>query len=356
MARVEFIDGDRLWSVGWEPGLQTWFASFEPWPVDEDADLVDVAGTSPREVPELEQLWTVLDRAGVGVPSEVEEAVADREAMQTNAVVRLWSPDMVGAAPWHVGTESQRWEGYLDPATFDPTVGQGVLRNLVGATTYDQLREREDTYVAIRGATMRGHGIPGSYDLEGLQAIHRHLFQDVYGWAGELRTVNIGKGRGLFASFDNIAEPFGQLSEYLATNNLLRDVPANEYAGDLARVYNVVNTVHPFREGNGRTQREFVSALAREAGYELNWSRIQGWTNDRASEAARAGDLRPMEAMFARIVTRPTQPTPGVVRLPDAVNAAYPRSPRSIAQGSAPTPSARVARDQGVTREPFGRE
>jgi len=67
---------------------------------------------------------------------------------------------------------------------------------------------------------------------------------------------------------------FAELSGYLSETNLLRNVAASQYAGDLAHVYNVVNTIHPFREGNGRTQREFVTALAREAGYDVNWTRV----------------------------------------------------------------------------------
>ena len=128
---------------------------------------------------------------------------------------------------------------------------------------------------------------------------------------------------------------FAELSGYLSETNLLRNLAASHYAGDLAHVYNVVNTIHPFREGNGRTQREFVTALAREAGYDVNWTRVNGWVNDRASEAARAGDMRPMETMFARIVTLAADRPPAIVRLPGAVNAAYPSGAQKATDRSA---------------------
>ena len=96
--------------------------------------------------------------------------------------------------PWEVGDHHQRWNGYLDFAHVDPFMGTPILRNLVGATTGDELRHREDTFVGVRALTLRANGIPGSFDLAGLQAIHRHLFQDVYEWAGELRTVGMQKG------------------------------------------------------------------------------------------------------------------------------------------------------------------
>ena len=65
-----------------------------------------------------------------------------------------------------------------------------------------------------------------------------------------------------------------------------------------------------------------MTALAREAGYDVNWTRVNGWVNDRASEAARAGDKRPMETMFARIVTLAADRPPATVRLPGAVQPA----------------------------------
>lgn len=332
MGRVEFIDTDsaRLWIVGWEPPLQTWFATYEPWPPDPDAvddPLVDALGTSPHEVPTAAAL---LDRLraehGVDAPQEVRQALADPAVRTTNDAVRFWRPEMVGMPPWQVGTESQRWEGYLDPHHYDPTVGQGVLRNLVGATTYDELRRREDTFVGYRGATLRNHGLPASFDLAGLQSIHRHLFQDVYEWAGELRTVNIAKGRAFLAP-EQIESGFAQVAEIIRDTDLLRSIPQSSYSESLALVYHTVNTVHPFREGNGRSQREFITALARAGGFSIDWQRVPGWVNDRASELARGGDMAAMQTLFQRIV----RPGPGAShsqppRLPGAVRAAYPKA------------------------------
>lgn len=90
------------------------------------------------------------------------------------------------AQPWETGDEISRWYGYL--------LDDGkTLRNRVGATTPDDLRRAEDHLVETRALSLREHGLPGSYDLAGLQAVHRHMFQDVYDWAGELRTVSIRK-------------------------------------------------------------------------------------------------------------------------------------------------------------------
>lgn len=345
MGRVEFIDveHDRLWIVGWEPPLRTWFASHEPWPptpAGEDA-LVDVMGTRYGEVGDLAELLTRLhDEYRCVPPVEAQRALP---AMQSyNDVVLMWSQDMIGAPPWRVGTEQQRWDGYLDLTTSDPDTGMSVLRNLVGARTHDELRHREDTFVGYRGATLRTHGLPASFDLEGLQSIHRHLFQDVYPWAGELRTVGIEKGGRGFARYDQIEDSFAQLGEFLTEFDNLRSIPPASYANTLARVYHVVNTTHAFREGNGRTQREFLTALAREAGYRIDWRAVHGSVNDRASNKARQGDLGPMTQMFARIVHRDASGAAQAATssASAAVSAAY---PKAATQATTTTPGNTVA-------------
>ena len=254
----------------------------------------------------------------------------------------------MGVQPWQVGTEDQRWAGYLDPAHFDPVVGQNVMRNLVRATSYDELRTREDAAVGMRTTTLHAHGIPSSYDVAGLREIHRHLFQDVYPWAGELRTVNLVKAWEPFAPPDRIEEIVEQVTAAIRDTDLLRRVPDDRYAGALGSVYSVLNVAHPFREGNGRTQREFIAALATESGHAVDWSQIQGHVNDVVSHAARRGDHVPMTAMFEQIVTR-TGPalSPGS-RLPRAVSASYP-APATGATHAAPSaPSRRPYRSPGA--------
>ncbi len=206
--------------------------------------------------------------------------------------------------PWETGDEHARWDGYLleDGRT---------LRNLVGARTPDALRHAEDHLVEARAFTLREHSLPATYDLAGLRAIHRHLFQDVYDWAGDVRTVSIRKSRdGWFAPLDRIEDAMGVVATYLRDTDNLRTLDAGDVPGALASVYDVINQTHPFREGNGRMQREFVTALARESGHRLDWTQVTlsrpGYEseNDQASRLARTGDRGPLRAMFARITTR----------------------------------------------------
>jgi len=108
---------------------------------------------------------------------------------------------------------------------------------------------------------MASHGIPATYDLDGLRAIHGHLFQDVYEWAGQVRAVDIAKGEP-FLPPEAIGQAMQVVAEAIAATDKLRTVPEPEYAASLARLHHVTNVADPFREGNGRTQREFITALA----------------------------------------------------------------------------------------------
>lgn len=92
--------------------------------------------------------------------------------------------------PWDTGDLERNWQGYFVPGT-------SILRNRVGARTLDALRDAENDLVEARVIELReAPDLLGdrSYDLAYLRAIHRQLFQDVYDWAGDVRTVGIEKG------------------------------------------------------------------------------------------------------------------------------------------------------------------
>lgn len=330
MGVVEFIEpeNDRLWSVGWNDVRGTWSASYEAWPPQGHIDThVAVRGYADADLvlDAAALLDWMHDEARVAIPSEVADLLTAPGVKESPLTHRLWSGDMVGAPPWQVGTESQRWDGYLDLSAYDGYAGSSVLTNKVGAVDFDQLREREDQFVAARLAMMP-RSIPASFDMDGLKEIHAYLFQDVYPWAGETRTVNVSKGIGAFTPPGQIGPDMGRISEYLADRHQLRDVPAEEIPARLAATYNAVNAVHAFREGNGRTQREFVSALARHNGHQIDWTKVSEEQNNLACESGRAGDLRPLETMFAEIVTKAPSAaaTPAVAATPPSLGVAVP--------------------------------
>lgn len=200
---------------------------------------------------------------------------------------------------WDTGDLDQNWLGYLIPGTT-------VLRNRVGATTMEALRDAENDLVEVRLLELRERPTligARTYDLAHTKAIHRHLFQDVYDWAGELRTVGIEKGGESFCPPANINQPMGHATMRIHELDRLKVVSATDLAHLVAYLYDYVNYAHPFREGNGRTTREFFDQLLAERGTGLDWERTDDIELHSSCHAARAeSDLHSLTAMFEKII------------------------------------------------------
>jgi cell filamentation protein len=113
-----------------------------------------------------------------------------------------------------------------------------------------------------------------AFDIEHLRGIHRYLFQDVYEWAGEFRTVDIAKGNSYFAHVPHIESTLKDLFERLSKGQHLHGLNQERFADRVAEVLGTLNAVHAFREGNGRTQREFVRELAYKNSYWIDWNKV----------------------------------------------------------------------------------
>ena len=147
---------------------------------------------------------------------------------------------------------------YLDPHT-------GILTHLIGARTAVELAAAEADLVAVRTLQLWRHPPAPTRDLVELQAIHRHLFQDVYPWAGQLRTVDLRKtvpGAQPFLPVSMITRSAGFVFDPLRQDRYLQHLNRERFIERLAYHYDQVNYLHPFREGNGRTQRFFFDRLA----------------------------------------------------------------------------------------------
>ena len=131
--------------------------------------------------------------------------------------------------------------------------------------------ERQIT--AVRAAQILKEPIKGYFDVTHLKAIHKHLFQDLYTWAGEFRKVNISKGNP-FCLFQYIPEQLDNLFTELQKEAYLSLLNPNDMARRLAYYLGELNAIHPFREGNGRTQRLFILELAAKNGYFLDLSKV----------------------------------------------------------------------------------
>jgi cell filamentation protein len=177
-----------------------------------------------------------------------------------------------------------------DESAKDPYVDEetGDLKNLLGCRTEEELslKERELSY--LRQTELWLHPIEPAFDLAHLQAIHRHLFQDVYSWAGKLRTIDISRDETLFAPHSRIELYAQTVFSQLATER--QTLPGADLASRLAHYLGEINAMHPFREGNGRTQRIFIDQLAKENGYTILWSRCTQQEMIAASVAAHHRD------------------------------------------------------------------
>ena len=142
-----------------------------------------------------------------------------------------------------------------------------------------------------------------AFDLGALAAIHRHLFQDIYPWAGQLRTVDISKGNTRFCSAQYIQKEADRLLARLQSEQWLEGLALPAFVAKIADYYCELNVIHPFREGNGRTQRLFFEAIALNAEYEVDWSQVNRdeWLD--ANIRGYFADLAPLQVIFARIVS-----------------------------------------------------
>lgn len=146
----------------------------------------------------------------------------------------------------------------------------GTLINKLDIRDYKQLEEYEAKITAAKSLGLRLKGITGNFDKQHYTSIHKYLFEDLYTFAGKFREENIGKGEFRFASFEYIEPELERLLNQLKKENFLVGLSKQETAKKLAYYLAELNVLHAFREGNGRTNREFIRQLALKNGYILN--------------------------------------------------------------------------------------
>lgn len=150
--------------------------------------------------------------------------------------------------------------------------GTTVLRNRLDLRDQAALEAFETDAVTLRGEEdfPIGRFTPSHY-----RAVHRHLFQDVYGWAGRYRSVRLSKGGNMFCYPENIAGQLALLFADLVRRDLLRGRSPATFAAEAAHFLAELNAIHAFREGNGRTQLAFFAVLADRAGHPLDISQLR---------------------------------------------------------------------------------
>jgi cell filamentation protein len=150
--------------------------------------------------------------------------------------------------------------------------GSSVLRNRLDLRTQAEL----DAFETFITAQRADEPLPrGRLSYSHYRAIHRHLFQDVYPWAGRIRTVRIAKQGSMFAYPEHIDREMQRLFRALAAGRFFRSLDAPTFAKKAAHFLAELNAIHPFRDGNGRTQLTFLALLAERAGHPLDLDRLR---------------------------------------------------------------------------------
>ncbi len=149
-----------------------------------------------------------------------------------------------------------------------------VLINKLNIKNNEQLEEAERQIVLAKLYDLRQGKLHGNFDKAHLIEIHKYLFSDIYYFAGEIRSENIAKGNFSFADFRYIDSELDRCFNSLKEENYLQNLSKEKLAERLAYYQADLNVIHPFREGNGRTVREFIRELALFNGYELDYTEV----------------------------------------------------------------------------------
>ena len=165
--------------------------------------------------------------------------------------------------------------------------GTTVLINKFNIRNKDELNTVERQITALNILKLEETPTKGSFDLKHIKSIHKFIFGDIYDWAGQIRRGDfLIKGDSIFCRAMFIETMAADIHSKLKTDNFLRGLEKAEFIEKLAFYMGEINALHPFREGNGRTQRLYFEFLCLKAGYELDFTKTQKETLVKADISA----------------------------------------------------------------------
>jgi len=183
-----------------------------------------------------------------------------------------------------------------DPYTYENST---VLINLIDLRDQGELDDFEAEISNARAA----EPLPeGHLDFAHYRAVHHHLFQDVYDWAGMPRTVRMSKQGNPFCFPEHIQAQASKLFAALKADDYLKDLPAAEFASKAAHFLAELNAIHAFREGNGRAQLSFFALLADQAGQPLDLESLDPDAMLNAMIASFDGDQTELVQVITRLI------------------------------------------------------
>ena len=172
-----------------------------------------------------------------------------------------------------------------------------VLINKLNITNDEDLFDAERELVSLRTYELNEYPLKGNFDFNYLKDIHKYLFQDVYRWAGDIRTCNIAK-QDLFCLTEHI-ESFGnEIFNELKKEKYFFEYDSETVLDKLVELFADINALHPFREGNGRSQRVFIESLAKINGVYLDLTNVSKDEMVIASHDSINGNYKRLKEMF----------------------------------------------------------
>ncbi|WP_214846306.1 Fic family protein [Exiguobacterium sp. S90] len=187
----------------------------------------------------------------------------------------------------------------------DPYSQDGVLKNKFGETNPKKLEilEKRSTirgWIKLQNELMATPNL--KLDPALIKKIHKNLFEDVYDWAGEYRTVNIVKGKTMFANALYVPAALEDLVTRLNRDITSKSITTNNISDKLAYYYSELNMIHPFREGNGRTQKIFIEKVADKLGYSLQLEKVDSKKLLEVTIESVNGTGRPLKKVFEEVI------------------------------------------------------
>ena len=149
-----------------------------------------------------------------------------------------------------------------------------VLRNRLNIRDGAELKQAEEEFTAVKQLVLLQEPLKGRFTKTHLMRIHRFLFEDIYPFAGHIRREQISKGDTMFYPPDLIDRELNRVFDELRGRAMLSEQDAEKQLQNLSHVMAELNIIHPFREGNGRSIREFIRCMALEYGLHLNWGNV----------------------------------------------------------------------------------
>ena len=150
-----------------------------------------------------------------------------------------------------------------------------VLKNKLNIRDNNLLKTAEEEITLIKQMELLKNPIKGNFSKSHFMKIHKFIFEDIYSFAGKIRREQISKADTMFYPPDLIEEALDEVFLKIKEENMLNETNKEKILDNLAYVMAELNIIHPFREGNGRTIREFIRLMAKRLNYDLNWGNVK---------------------------------------------------------------------------------